>query len=76
MSEHHYIFLLQQAHDLIRNKQTRTPTGTTTPDADALAHAISNYLITVSTHSPFCWSWGPSHYACACARVRELEKRA
>jgi hypothetical protein len=24
------------------------------------------------THAENCWSWGPAHYACACAEVAKL----
>lgn len=75
MSEHHYIFLLEQAHNLIRGQNIRNPHGMTTPDADALARGINNYLNTISSHGPGCWSWGPAHYVCACGRIKELENK-
>lgn len=25
------------------------------------------------THAEGCWSWGPAHYACACAEVAKLK---
>ena len=24
------------------------------------------------THAEGCWSWGPAHYACACAEIAKL----
>jgi len=24
------------------------------------------------THAHGCWSWGPAHYACACAEIAKL----
>jgi len=38
----------------------------------SLMMKLENALALQHTHADGCWSWGPAHYACACAEIAKL----